>query len=245
MTDALICRHEREFPVSVLHVSGPLSLATVPTLREAAHKAMTDQPDLVLIDVNALSVVDDITLTAFAVLAGRGVEMGVEVMLVGVTPLLRAQLDRMGIGRRVPIFGAAADARAAYARRPGPQRMELKLAPAPGATTAARQLVDRACVRWQAAHLTDVAALIVTELVANAVRHARTEMRVSLALRQHHLHIAVRDRSPLPLRRVVADDELESGRGLLIVEGLATSWGSLKTAEGKVVWATLRLHRKR
>src|SRR4051794_27206071 len=121
MTADLVCRHEREFPVSVLRVSGRLSLATVPVLRDAAQKALTDQPELVLIDVADMQVVDDITLTAFAVLAGRSVEMGVEVMLVGVAAPLRVQLDRMGIGRRIPIFGAVQDALAAHARRPGPR----------------------------------------------------------------------------------------------------------------------------
>jgi hypothetical protein len=66
---------------------------------------------------------------------------------------------------------------------------------------------------------------------------------VSVALRNRHLHVAVRDESPLPLERSAGDEE--PGRGLLIVEGLSSAWGCMRTAGGKVVWATLRLPVKR
>jgi hypothetical protein len=83
--------------------------------------------------------------------------------------------------------------------------------------------------------------MIVTELVANGIEHAGTPMRLSIARRTWHLHLALRDESPLPLRRIDGDDDRDAGRGLLIVEGTASAWGCVHTPGGKVVWATLRL----
>jgi hypothetical protein len=68
---------------------------------------------------------------------------------------------------------------------------------------------------------------------------------VRVALRQHHLHRAVLDGCPLPPRMITAASDAAPGRGLLIVEGVAAAWGLLDTAGGKVVWATLRLRRRR
>ncbi|GAA2326198.1 STAS domain-containing protein [Dactylosporangium salmoneum] len=239
-TDELSCVHEPDLPVALLRVAGALTYATVPDLRRAAQKAITDQPDLLLIDVAGVCALDDITLTAFPMLARQGAEAGTEVMLIGPSPVLSEQLERLGVARQVPVFGTAAQAVAERARRPGPLRMEATLPPDPDSTAAARDLVDRACAQWRVPHLADTAALIVTEFVANALQYAGTPMRVSVALRRRHLHIAVRDGSLRPVRRSGGDDD-EPGRGLLIVEGVSAAWGSMQTVGGKVVWAALRL----
>ncbi|MFI5908025.1 ATP-binding protein [Dactylosporangium sp. NPDC051541] len=239
----LTCTHEPDFPVAVVHAAGRLTFATVPMLRNAGQKALTDQPEVLLIDVSALEAVDDITLTAFPMIARNGVETGTDVMLVGPGPALVEQLERLGVARQVPVHAGLAEAIAAHGRLPGPRRVELALPALPAATASARELVDQACTTWRLPHLADTAALIVTELVANAVEHAGTPIRVTVALRDRHLHLAVRDESPLPLERSGEDEE--PGRGLLIVEGMASAWGCLHTAGGKVVWATLRREPKR
>ncbi|MEU7866509.1 STAS domain-containing protein [Dactylosporangium sp. NPDC049140] len=239
----LTCTHEPDFPVAVLHARGRLTFATVPELRSCAQKALTDQPEVLVVDVSGLEARDDITLTVLPMLARQGAETGTDVMIVGPRPHLREQLDRLRVARQVPVHAELAGALSAHARLPGPRRLELDLPAEPHSTSAARELVDRACVQWKVGHLADTAALIVTELVANAVEHAGTPIGVRVALRTRHLHVAVRDESPLPLERS-ADDE-EPGRGLLIVEGMSSAWGCVHTAGGKVVWATLRLPIKR
>jgi hypothetical protein len=61
--------------------------------------------------------------------------------------------------------------------------------------------------------------------VTNAVIHAPSELRVLVELHGTQLHLAVQDASPHLLRLVTAPDLLEEGgRGLLLVESLATSW---------------------
>ncbi|MFB9447299.1 ATP-binding protein [Dactylosporangium vinaceum] len=246
--DELTCTHEPGFPVAVLRATGRLTFASVSLLRGAGQKALTDHPEVLLIDVAGLVAVDDITLTVFPMIARHGVDFGTDMMLVGATPALHAQLDRLGVARQVPVHTGPAEAVAAHARMPGPRRLELALAARPASTSAARELVDRACAQWRLPELADRAALIVTELVANAIEHAGTPMLVSVALRDRHLHLAVHDESRLPLERsgdAGDDEDEEPGRGLLIVEGMASAWGCLHTAGGKVVWATLRREPRR
>ncbi|WP_406304441.1 ATP-binding protein [Streptomyces sp. NBC_00885] len=93
--------------------------------------------------------------------------------------------------------------------------------------------------------LSDSAALIVAELTANAVTHARVQGRdfeLRLTLRPLTLRIEVSDaradRQPSP--RPPTPDA-ETGRGLLLVDALATAWGTADRVVGKTVWAELSL----
>jgi anti-sigma regulatory factor (Ser/Thr protein kinase) len=97
---------------------------------------------------------------------------------------------------------------------------------------------------WGLDDLVDDGALIVSELVANAVQHARRDfIRVSVdrpgAARV--VRIGVVDFSKVhPVRKDACDeDEDESGRGLALVEGLARDWGTEPLPWGKRVWAEL------
>ncbi|MEV0134277.1 STAS domain-containing protein [Dactylosporangium sp. NPDC050688] len=236
----LLCDLERGFPVSVVHATGRLSFASAPLLRRMAHKALADQPDLLLIDVSGMEAREDLALTALPTLARHAGADGIAVIVTGPDAALRHQLESMAITRTVPVATSRASAVALYERLCGPPRVALPLLPDPSATAEARRLVDDACLRWRVTDLADTAALVVTELIANGIQHARTPLSLSLSLRERHLHVSVRDGSFLLPRRTVADDELESGLGLLIVEGVAAAWGCVAVDDGKVVWATLR-----
>jgi anti-sigma regulatory factor (Ser/Thr protein kinase) len=96
---------------------------------------------------------------------------------------------------------------------------------------------------WDLSPLADDAELILSELVTNAVIHASAlKMGVCLLSDRERLVIMVSDSCPrMPVR---ADEEREpdamSGRGLVIVEALAQSWGAYwLPRQGKVVWALL------
>jgi len=128
-------------------------------------------------------------------------------------------------------------ARSAHAEQAAPWRLQVDLDPVPSATAVARDLVDEACTRWRLGEVADVAALIATELVANAVQHAGTPMTFAVTRRSTYLHLACRDRSRVVPRRDGAD--ASSGRGLLIIESMAIGWGFSLTEDGKVVWATV------
>jgi len=120
--------------------------------------------------------------------------------------------------------------------------LRLRLEPSSGAAAAARRLVDRACSEWHVQAILDPARLVVTELVSNAVRHARTQIQVTLHRRAHELRIEVHDNSPESPRPAKAvRSTSEGGRGLIVVAALTTAWGATHTATGKIVWATLAL----
>jgi len=95
----------------------------------------------------------------------------------------------------------------------------------------------------------DTAALLVAELAANAVTHARVPGGFSvLGLRfdGHVVRIEVSDAcggwSPRPGvgERARGDAESEAGRGLLLVEASADRWAVVdRGADGKTVWAEL------
>ncbi len=93
--------------------------------------------------------------------------------------------------------------------------------------------------RWGRDDLTTSGALLVTELVTNAVLHARTMVQVCLERRDEIVRVEVRDGSPVrPAQRNHGLDAT-TGRGLTLVARLAASWGVDMGGNGKVVWAHL------
>ena len=116
----------------------------------------------------------------------------------------------------------------------------IELAPDPAELRTARRFVDETLTDWGLESICDDARLITSELSANAVVHARTDFRVTLRCDGlGHLRIEVRDgeaRMPSPAAPRQAGT---SGRGLVLVSSLATSWGTQVVDDGKVVWVEL------
>lgn len=109
-------------------------------------------------------------------------------------------------------------------------------------TRAARHVVTAALEQSGSPHLTDDAALVVTELATNAVVHAHSGFRVTLALQQDVIRISVHDDQPLPAgdgTDAVAVLPAAPLHGLGAVAALAARWDAEPTATGKRVWAEL------
>lgn len=230
---------------TVVHVAGSLGVSTAPVLRTAVLGCLAAEPALIVLDVAGLRDCDDVALTVLPSLAQHAAAWpGSSVSMAAAPAPLLSALDRMAVARQIPHFPTT-DAAIAHggAGAPGgePQRVRVRLQPMVDATAAARHLVDRACRSWGIPDTADLAELIVTELVSNAVRHARTDLEVRVGLRRRLLHLSVRDGSPLlPVRGSAGDTLSEDGRGLLVVEALTHRWGCTPVPDGKVVWATLR-----
>jgi len=89
----------------------------------------------------------------------------------------------------------------------------------------------------------DEALLVVTELAANAVLHAGSSYQVRLAWSPGLLRIEVSDDDPLTTPEPQPfSSTAESGRGIVLVSAIATSWGiETDGDDGKVTWAELSL----
>ena len=92
--------------------------------------------------------------------------------------------------------------------------------------------------QWGMPALGDPAALALTELVANVVRHVPDRHCAVLILRQSHgLRVEVVDPYPEPPRISRNGDVLaDGGRGLLLVEAVTDRWGTEPAGTGKTVW---------
>ncbi|MFF9105158.1 SpoIIE family protein phosphatase [Streptomyces rubrogriseus] len=101
--------------------------------------------------------------------------------------------------------------------------------------------------RWKTEALLDDLQLILSEVVTNALIHAQSDVDIRLRRHTAGVRVEVQDNSALPPvpTVIVADEavnaEAESGRGLLIVDALATAWGSSPAGRGKTTWIEMTL----
>ena len=105
----------------------------------------------------------------------------------------------------------------------------------------AREFVRRTLEEWRVAD-TDEALLVVTELAANAVLHAGSSYAVRISSSPGLLRIEVSDDDPGTPEPQPFSSTAETGRGIVLVSAIATSWG-IRTdgGAGKVTWAELSL----
>lgn len=115
--------------------------------------------------------------------------------------------------------------------------------PATGrAAGLARQATRDALATWQVAHLEETAVLLVSELVGNVLRHARTRalaMALYLDPEVASLLIEVHDTDTGEPRPRTPETLDESGFGFVLIEALAGKWGVRQTGIGKAVWVEL------
>lgn len=239
----LSCRVERQSPVALVRLAGTLTVETAPAVRATLLQCLASQPELIVVDVSTLDTDDDIVLSVLPSMASHAAAWpGASLVLGAPGPQLSAALERMAVCRSVPVYPTVEQALASRAGGLPRRRASQVLKPVPRSLGKARTLVRRACAGWKVDTVTDRAQIVTTELVANALRHAGTQMELTVSLRQRYLHLSVRDDCRAVPRLGGSDDDLGTdGRGLKIVEALAAGWGSTPTENGKVVWATLQL----
>ena len=150
---------------------------------------------------------------------------------------------------------------------------ELSLPATTDAPDQARGFVRARCGEWGLTEVADDLAIVVSELVTNAVVHARSPSTVTMSVTADAVELSVRDRAAreptlrparhdliadldaavhLPNSHDSADTDprheslvvgdagsIVAGRGLLIIDALASRWGTTKLTDGKAVWAKL------
>ncbi len=108
------------------------------------------------------------------------------------------------------------------------------------AVARARAFVRDHCAQFEVSEtVCDTAVLLVSELVTNAVEHARSRVRLAVAVSSVRVHVEVGDQNAsLPAVRH-PDSSAVHGRGMAIVDVLAGDWGVRPEARGKTIWFDL------
>ncbi|QJS08647.1 serine/threonine-protein phosphatase [Streptomyces argyrophyllae] len=110
------------------------------------------------------------------------------------------------------------------------------------AVSQARKQAGAKLAEWGLEDAAPTTELIVSELVTNAIRHARPPARLRLILQGARLTCEVFDGSSTSPYLRQANTFDESGRGLFIVSQLAQRWGTRHDSRGKTIWAAQHLH---
>lgn len=112
----------------------------------------------------------------------------------------------------------------------------------PRAIRRARKTVSDQLWAWGLPALVDDAELITSELVTNAIEHGNGLVELHLSAMADRVRISVLDGDPSRVPTVAGDRGLSvGGRGLALVEKLASAWGYEIGEQGKEVWAELPL----
>ena len=116
----------------------------------------------------------------------------------------------------------------------------VRLTAGPAAAAEARRQVQAAIRTWDILVDPDVAVLLTSELVTNAIRHEVTGIiMLAITCSCGQLRVDVHDTSRVLPMLVDAPVDAEAGRGLMLVTTLSAEWGFYRTPAGKAVYFTL------
>jgi anti-sigma regulatory factor (Ser/Thr protein kinase) len=116
----------------------------------------------------------------------------------------------------------------------------VRLTTGPAAAAQARDQVRAAIRAWEIPVDPDVAILLTSELVTNAIRHEVTGIvMLAISCSYGELRVDVHDTSRRLPMLVDASADAEAGRGLMLVTTLSDEWGFYRTPAGKAVYFTL------
>jgi anti-sigma regulatory factor (Ser/Thr protein kinase) len=239
--------HNLDADVTTVRARGVLDLESAPAMRATLITVIEECPAAVVVDVSDCSAAQPAALTVFARVMRHDARLpSVAVSLGGADPSFFTNGSRAALGN-VPVYATAEAATAAAAEtRRALKRVSYSATPEPGAPARARAVIGEACRSWGMPQLATPAALVVSELVTNAIVHAHGPVLMEGTLRGRFVHIRVHDtstREPVPGPPLEERNPLrDHGRGLRLVERHCSAWGFLPKADGsgKLVWATLR-----
>lgn len=242
MPEALVCQTEWSVAAAVVHLSGPLRVDTAPALRAAVHKCLAAEPRAVIVDTTGVDRLDDLAVVALATLARAAAAWpGIELIVLAPDRAVRDRLAAMAVSRYLPVAADRDQALALAGAGPFPTVAKQALPAGPNAVTEAREIVRGQCMQRGLDALAEAAEVITSELVGNAILHACPPYLFAVRMRGRFLHLSVRDGAATAVRSGAEPSSGTGGRGLLLVDSLATAWGVTPTGDGKIVWATLAL----
>lgn len=113
------------------------------------------------------------------------------------------------------------------------------LPPTPRSARIARSFVISKLHEWHRDELADTAELLTSELVTNAVVHAKTAMRLDVRANDDGVVVAVEDSGEGVPAVYDANPRDLGGRGLMLVAELSQDWGVEPRSGHKRVWFRL------
>ncbi len=126
-----------------------------------------------------------------------------------------------------------------------PHCSTLELAALPTAVSCGRLHAKQMLWEWKLDYLADDTAMLVSELLTNAVQASQSShgpglVALRLVNNRERLLIEVWDQNPADPRPREVDDESESGRGFTVIDAISHQWGFRRvSARLKVVWCEL------
>lgn len=227
----------------VVRPQGTLTERTGAELRRILVKVLLDQRRAI-VDLDGFRVLRPSGVSIFpAVLDSCGGWPRARLVLCRPDQGMARALAQRRVPALVPVCQLLSEAEAAIERRPALVRARTRLVCDDHAPDVARRLVRDTCPMWHVdGELQQIAELVVSELVDNAVKHARTATALTLERGPRGLRIAVRDTASSATFWTAADqppDLRRRGRGLELVARLTTSWGVEMHPVGKTVWAEI------
>jgi anti-sigma regulatory factor (Ser/Thr protein kinase) len=238
-------QHDLDADVATMTLAGDLTFTSTPRVRSALLKCFADCPSAIVVDLRGVALESPVVLTVLPAVSRRSeVRPDVALLICMTGDAINNGRVRACLGS-LPVYRLMEEALVAATKtRRLLRRCEFPVPISPDAPRQARQAVRHVCNEWELDHLTQIAELVTSELVTNAVRHARTHISLEVLLRGDFLHLRVRDGSiqPPQVRAEVDMDRLRDpgGHGLRLIDLYASGWGYVLSGSGKVVWATLR-----
>ncbi|MEV6966019.1 winged helix-turn-helix domain-containing protein [Hamadaea sp. NPDC051192] len=214
-------------------------------LRRIIRKCLADDPAAIVVDLVDVTSDGEVLATALATEQRRAAKQGIALAFV-LRAKIAEELKSTIMGRHLAVFPTVEAARFLAVHLVPHRWLHLTLESQPQSVAYARNQAGAACLDWGVPWLQGAARLIASELVDNAIRHGGGVAELTVSLQRELLRIRVHDRSEhLPSLRVPASpwgDWQDSTSGLQRVDAYATAWGVRKVDDGKVVWATVRVH---
>lgn len=208
-------------------------------LDEARRLAVRVRPDVVLVDLHLPKAPAGSGIAALREAAGHAVFLSVS-SLSGVDVGGNATSGMALLPRRTPPGEIASVIERAIAQRTPDDVhdvVRVRLPPEPSSAGEARRFARGALGRWGCSEdVEDTVLLLLSEVVSNAVLHARTELEVNIAARPAQVRVEVVDGDTSPIHRRTSTAEAQSGRGTELIEVLAEAWGTDRLTTGKRVW---------
>jgi anti-sigma regulatory factor (Ser/Thr protein kinase) len=225
-----------------VELSGRLTGHLSTGMLEAVRTAVADYPRSVLVDICGVTGLTPAGVGALFVLADLARDWPESPLVVVADAPLVTRLADVRVADRLVVRPSVAAAYAAVGRRALVIVDRLRLPSSDQAPRIARHFVLDKLPTDASGQLRQAAALVVTELVSNAVIHGGTSIEVRMTRRARQVRLSVLDSRPIDAFSVpeVITRDAEHVRGLVMVRALSLRFGALPTVSGgKMVWSLL------